>query len=169
MRQLLVLRHAEAEDGGRKADFDRILTARGRRDATRVGDWLAQAGLVPDHAVSSPAPRALETAHLVAKAVGLRAGDVRRDPAIYDAAPAALLRLLGTLPPSAVRVLLVGHNPGLEQLALHLCGDEDLERLGLAPAGLVVLDLPDDWGDLGAKTASAWRVLRPDDLPSPPA
>lgn len=165
MRQLVLLRHATAQDlpGGR--DVDRQLTSVGRDEARRAGRWLLRKGLVPDHVVTSAAPRAAQTARLACEALGLPATAVREDARLYQAGPAVVLRLLAGLPRSAVRVLLVGHNPTLEQVGLHLTGDEDLQARGLPKAGLVVADLPDDWDDLGAHGSPHWVVAGPDDFP----
>ena len=165
MRRLVILRHAAAEDkGAGQRDFDRRLTPAGRKDAATMGRWLARQGLRPDHVVSSPAPRALETALEACAALGVPAADVVQDAGVYEASAPFLLRRVGAAPAKASCVLLVGHNPGLEQLAVHLTGDEDLMRNGLAKAGAVVAELPDDWRDLGARTASSWRVADPDRL-----
>ena len=112
--EILFLRHAEAE---RKAatDFDRILTKKGREDATRAGKRLAELELKPDLVLSSPAPRALETAKLAAAALG--AGDVATDPAIYDASRETLAKTIAKRAGSARRLMVVGHNPGLSDLA----------------------------------------------------
>ncbi|MEK6975421.1 MAG: histidine phosphatase family protein [Candidatus Thermoplasmatota archaeon] len=161
MRQLILLRHATAQDGHGKADFDRRLTEPGRVDAKRMGSWLVARGLCPDHAVSSPAPRALKTAHLACAQFGPPAPLVRTDAGLYGCEAPALLRKLAALPPASRCVLVVGHNPGLEQVALHLTGDEDLAARGLPTAGAVVAELPDDWNDLGARVASSWAVADP--------
>src|SRR5688572_6672082 len=143
MRQLVLLRHATAgERGAPDEDFGRVLTQEGRIEAARMGGWLADERLKPDYVLSSSAARALETAKLACKELGIPLKNVHRDTELYTCAPAGLLRRLATLPADARRVLLVGHNPTWEQVALHLTGDEDLERMGLAKGGVVVCDLP---------------------------
>lgn len=161
MRRLVILRHAQAEDGDGKRDFDRCLTAKGEAQATRMGGWLERHGIRPDHVVTSPAPRALDTARLACAELGIRLQDLRRDPQVYDASTPTLLRVLAGVPTDATCVLLVGHNPGLEDLAVHLTGDDDLRRTGLPKGGIVVADLPDDWRDLGAKVSDNWLRTDP--------
>lgn len=165
MRRLVLLRHASAHDGVGKPDFDRELTERGRDEARTMGRWLLLNALQPDRVVCSPAPRALETALLACAVVAIERDELVTDPALYDCTPTTLLRRIARLPGRCV--LVVGHNPGFEQVALHLTGDEDLARVGLPPAGAVAMDLPDDWDDLGAKVATAWRRGDPATVPVP--
>lgn len=165
MRQLVILRHAVAEEkGGGQRDYDRELTPRGRKDAAIMGRWLLRQDLVPDHVVTSPAPRALQTALGACEAMGIAARDVHQDAALYDIGALGLLHRLAALPATARRVLLVGHNPGLEALAVHLTGDAGLEGDGLAKAGIVVADLPDDWRELGARSGRNVRRADPGTL-----
>lgn len=161
MRKLVLLRHASAEDGHGGPDFERALTDLGRREAQTMGRWLARQAIRPDRVVSSPAPRALDTAVLACRVLGI-ADEVVTDATLYDCAPTTLLRRLAHLDGKAV--LVVGHNPSLEQVALHLTGDEDLAVRGLAKAGVVVAELPDDWQDLGARVAATWTVAGPDSV-----
>ncbi len=164
MRGLVLLRHCAAEDHGVIRDFDRMLTRDGREDAKRMGDWLIAQGWTPDIVVTSPAPRALETARIASGETHVKRGLVRPEPELWDAAPVTILRMLGQCEPLP-RVWFVGHNPGLEQVAIHLTGDKDLERRGLAKGGAVLMQLPDDWHDLGARSASAWSVADPSTIP----
>jgi phosphohistidine phosphatase len=159
MRRLVLLRHATAEDGVGKPDFDRELTAAGREEARVMGRWLGRRAVQPDAVLSSPAPRALETALLACEVIGIARDHVKTDPALYDCTPTTLLRRVAQAKGRVV--LVVGHNPSLEQVALHLTGDEDLAMRGLARAGVVVAELPDDWGDLGAKAAEGWTIADP--------
>lgn len=122
-RELLVLRHAKASRSADVAsDYDRPLTRRGRRDAPRIARWLKTRELVPDLVVASPARRARETAELVLDELALPAEAVRWDERAYDADVTALLHVLADAAGQARRVLLVGHNPGLEDLVRHLGG-----------------------------------------------
>lgn len=123
-RELLLLRHAKASRNAAEAatDFDRPLTRRGRRDAPRIARWMKAHDLVPDCVIGSPARRARETAELVLDELGLAADDARWDERVYDADVPALLQMLLGCPSGARRVLVVGHNPGLEELVRHLGG-----------------------------------------------
>lgn len=116
VQELVLLRHAEAE---RKADSDllRALTGKGREEATHVGKLLASGGILPDRVLTSPATRALETARLAASAWGEPAPEVVER--IYDASLKDLSAVLARQE-GAQRILIVGHNPGLSDLATWL-------------------------------------------------
>lgn len=122
MKTLLILRHAKSDhaDPG-LADHDRPLNERGKRDAPRVGERLLAAGLVPDVILSSTAKRAKKTAEKVAKACGFE-GQVQHLPELYLAPRATYLALLSRLGDEVARALVVGHNPGLEDLVSKLAG-----------------------------------------------
>ncbi len=116
MKTLLLLRHAKSSwdnPGGR--DFDRPLAPRGRRTAPLIGGHLRDRQLLPDLVLCSTARRARETYDLVVPAVGGSA--IQFEQALYLATPATLLRLAKATPATVERLLVVGHNPGLQQFA----------------------------------------------------
>lgn len=164
-RELLILRHAKSDWDSRVAtDFDRPLAKRGRKDAPSVGAWLYREGMVPDYFVSSPAERARETAIKVCRALDLKKKRIVWDDAIYEADLTALLAVLRRIPAEADTVLLVGHNPGLEDLVRFLSGDDldEPEDGKLMPtAALARLEMPDDWTSLEPGCAAMIGVVRP--------
>lgn len=120
--ELLLLRHAKSSwDSPSLTDHERPLNARGRRDAPRMGRLLLSRGLTPDLIVSSSARRALETAQAVAMAAGLERNP-RVARTLYHASPATFLDVVRQLPRQARRVLMVGHNPSIENLVELLAG-----------------------------------------------
>ena len=138
MRTLLILRHGKAapeEDGG--SDAARPLTKHGKRDAELIGTLLWKEQLVPDRILASRARRARETAREAAAAAHFN-GEIDELDELYLAEPEAYITAIRRHAPDAQRVLLVGHNPGLEALALILTGDP----VSLPTAGLVVCSLP---------------------------
>ena len=140
-RRLILLRHGHAEEG--RDDFARRLTDAGRRAARQAGQALAHARFQPQLVLTSPAPRALETAELVAESCG-HEGAPRADQTLYLGDPRAYLNVLRALPETLSRVLLVGHNPTLSELARQLG-----EAAELRPAEFVELALAlDGWGEL---------------------
>ncbi len=147
MKTLLILRHAKAEQNATHGDRARTLTKRGRRDAAAVGAHVADTLGRPDAIVSSDAARARETADAVASAVGF--GDaVTIEPDIYDADVATLVAVVRALPDAADSIVLVGHNPGFEELTAALAGvDEDEVRLPTAGLARLECDLA-RWNDL---------------------
>jgi phosphohistidine phosphatase len=166
-REIWLLRHAKSDWGtGVRTDFERPLSRRGREDAPRLGAWMADEGLVPDLVVTSPARRAEETLALVLE--GLEAAPpVRRDERIYDAGVGDLLEVLRGLPEEAERVLLVGHNPGLEDLAGWL-GRDPIPRTasgkGMTTCNLVRLELAGSWRAVEVGEARLRTWMRPSDL-----
>jgi phosphohistidine phosphatase len=167
-RELLILRHAKSDWGsGAQADFDRPLSRRGKHDAPRIGSWLYREGLVPDHVVSSPAERARQTTLKVCKGLDIGKKHIVWDPDLYEASVSDLLAALARCPGHAATVLLVGHNPGLEELMQHLVGD-DLEMPAdgklLPTAALARLEMPEDWARLDRGCAQLVSVCRPKGL-----
>jgi len=119
MRRLMLLRHAKAlpADGG--ADFDRPVGERGRANAQSIGEFMASHGLETSLALVSPAVRARQTFDIVD--VSLKNSPrIRLEPAIYEAGTDTLLKLVRGVPAKHPSVLLVGHNPGFEDLANEL-------------------------------------------------
>jgi phosphohistidine phosphatase len=127
MRRLLLLRHAKAErlqSGGR--DHDRILAKRGREDAVAVGAYLVRHRLVPNRALVSTSARTRETWALVATAL-TKAPPAEFEGSIYEASPEAILKAIKATEPTAKTLVVVGHNPGVQQLAGTLIASGDIE------------------------------------------
>jgi phosphohistidine phosphatase len=167
-RELLILRHGKSDWEAGTDDFHRPLKDRGKRGAQRVGVWLLQQGLLPDHVVSSPAERALVTAEKACKAMGMNARMIQREPAVYEAMSGDLLQVLADCPADAQRVMLVGHNPGLEELLIYLAHESipyPADGKLLPTATLARLAMPDDWQELHAGSAQLLSITRPGELP----
>ncbi|MFK4146049.1 SixA phosphatase family protein [Streptomyces sp. NPDC004065] len=131
LRRLVVLRHAKSARPEGVADHERPLAPRGRRDAPAAGRALAEADCLPDLALCSTALRARQTWELASAQWGTPPA-VRYDTRLYAAGAADLLAVVREAPPEAGTLLLVGHNPGLEELVLELAGDglgDALDRL----------------------------------------
>jgi phosphohistidine phosphatase len=166
MRRLMLLRHAKterAEPGGR--DRDRKLTKRGRSDAAAIGAYIAHHGLAPDLALVSPAARTQETWALLAPAFA-KAPRAMKDERIYNASPEGLIGVIEEA--GGTRSLLViGHNPSLHDVALHLIAAGDVEareRLAekLPTSGLVVIDFPiEAWSGLHPRSGRLERFVTP--------
>jgi phosphohistidine phosphatase SixA len=157
MRELILLRHAHAEPAGPGMnDADRALSMEGLAEAEAAGRWLAARGLSPDRVLVSPARRTRETLERVLAAVGY--ADTRTEPRIYEATPGTLIALADEHR-DAGRLLLVGHNPGLEHLAALMSTGQSGDFRGMPPAGIVVLHLPAD-ADLepGIATVDAYWI-----------
>lgn len=166
MRRLMLLRHAKTERAvPGERDLDRELMKRGRADVPVIGAYMAHHGLTPDLALVSPAKRAQDTWTLLAAAFA-KPPRMVSDERIYNATPDALIGVIGETR-KAHTVLLVGHNPGLQDLAVQLIasGDVDMrEQLKekLPTSGLVVIDLPiDDWSLIHLHAGRLERFVSP--------
>jgi phosphohistidine phosphatase len=158
MKTLLVLRHAKSSwNDPALDDHERPLNKRGRRDGPRMGELLRQHGLIPELVISSDAVRARLTAEAVAKAARYT-GKILLDKDLYAASPADILSVLRKIPANAEAVMIVGHNPGLEELVEQLTG----EQQDFPTAALAQIVLPiDQWRDLKLSTRGTlvghWR------------
>ncbi|OUD01427.1 SixA phosphatase family protein [Streptomyces swartbergensis] len=131
LRRLVVLRHAKSAWPLDVADHERPLAPRGRRDAPAAGRALAEADCLPDLTLCSTAVRARRTWELAAAEWGTPP-PVRYDRRLYAASPAGLLAVVHEVSAEVETLLLIGHNPGLEELVLALAGDgldDSLERV----------------------------------------
>ena len=137
MKTLLILRHAKSDwSNSQLSDHDRPLNDRGQYDAPRMGAWLKQQDMVPDLIISSTAERALTTAEMVAMGCDFE-GELRTTRKFYHAGPPTYIEVLNALPDSYERVMVVGHNPGMEELVSVLT-DKD-SRMTTANVAVVEL------------------------------
>ena len=157
MRRLMLLRHAKTEaDAPSGKDHDRRLDDRGRADAVDIGGWMAQHRHVPDLVLVSTAVRARQTWDLVTGALQPAPQPLVADLAeLYGAGPSQLLQIIHAVDAEDPRrLLVVGHNPGLHELALGLIGSGDAAGRkvlaeNLPTSGLAVIDFPVlDWNDV---------------------
>lgn len=140
MRQLILLRHANAEPAQPgQADADRPLSLRGQAEADAAAAWLKSHALQPTRVLCSPSKRTRETLERVLAVLGYT--DVRYEPRIYDAVPGTLMAVLDEHA-DVDRVLMVGHNPGFEQTAALLHSGQSGDFRGMPTAGIAVLSLP---------------------------
>jgi phosphohistidine phosphatase len=147
-RRLILLRHAKSAWPD-VPDEQRPLAPRGLRDAPKVGRWLRHAGVIPDRVVCSTARRTRETWKLVSHELAAKP-TVAYDERLYDANPGDLLDVVRETPAGVGTLLLVGHNPGLQELTLALAASgvgDVIERVreSFPTAALAVLSLPGEW------------------------
>lgn len=143
MRELVLLRHAEAMQSGPDGrDGERPLSLHGEAQARAAGAWLVEHHAAPDVVLCSPARRTQMTLAEVQRALVLPEPVFL--PQIYQATPGVLLALIESQAPAAHQVLLVGHNPGLEQLLTLLTEGRSAGGRGLAPASVAWVELADD-------------------------
>lgn len=159
MKTLLLLRHGKSSwSDDSLPDHDRPLKNRGRRAAEGVGCLLAEQELVPELIVTSTAIRARDTALLVAKAADYR-GAIDSLAELYHAEPNTFVEVLSRVSTDSEKILLVGHNPGLEDWLHELVGS----RHELPTAALAEIELPiHRWSEITRETRGNLRgVWRP--------
>jgi phosphohistidine phosphatase len=158
-KRLVLLRHAKSSwKVADLADHDRPLNPRGRRAAAEVGHYLRQQAIVPALVLCSSATRTRQTLDLLQLAAD---SQVSVEDAIYGASAGELLARLQRVSPAVPSVLVIGHNPGMQDLAVALTADDD--RLGSFPtAALADLDVAGSWAGLrpGAATLRAFTTPR---------
>jgi phosphohistidine phosphatase len=169
MKILTLLRHAKSGwDDEVERDFDRPLNPRGRRAARAVGREMKAEGLTFDRILASPAKRVVETLEEVSAVFGPL--DVDYEERLYLASTATLLELARETSDEVGRLLLVGHNPGLEEVALRLAkagaGPLREEVEVKYPTGtLAQIELPARrWADIAEQSGTLVRFIRPRDL-----
>jgi phosphohistidine phosphatase len=158
MRRLMLLRHSKTEnDAPSGKDQDRRLDERGRRDAAEIGGWIARHPPFPDCVLVSPAVRSQQTWEIAWEAMKgtVTPPKVEYPAELYGADPSDLLRIIhAAADGDPQRLMLVGHNPGLHELAFALAGSGNASARGaladnLPTSGLAVIDFDiDDWQDI---------------------
>lgn len=167
MHRLLLLRHAKAAaPAPGQDDHARDLNPRGQAASGVMAEYMALNGLVPDLVLCSDARRTRETWRRIVERNGWQETETRFLKALYLAEAERILKLLAREAGSAQTVLVVGHNPGIEELAGSLADRSDREARrdlagGMATATLVVLDPPDGFTHLAPGTCKVERIVHP--------
>jgi phosphohistidine phosphatase len=168
VKRLYLLRHAKSSwDEPQLPDHDRPLAPRGRKAATRMASHLRDEGIAPAVVLCSSAVRARETLQRIAPALGPDVSALD-EPELYGAGPAELLERLRRLPDALGSALVIGHNPGLQLLALSLAGtgaDRSRleEKLPTGALAALAADVP-VWAELGPGTAVLTAFVVPREL-----
>ena len=167
MRRLILFRHAKAErsEPGME-DHARALVERGRKDAAKIGAYMNAHALIPDRVIMSPAVRTQETWKIAAAAFRPAPGAMMAEQ-LYDATPLAIFAVIKQAPAAAHTLLVIGHNPGLHEVAAMLIASGDIDtrerlREKLPTAGLVIIDFAfDDWSKLHPQSGRLERFVSP--------
>jgi phosphohistidine phosphatase len=152
MLRLIIFRHAKAVPHGAAPDFDRALAPRGLAAAAEMGRMLASEQIIPDLALVSPALRTTQTWEHAAPA--FPGVPVKHEKRIYEASAGALLALVNAAPDDVKTLVLVGHNPGMSDLARQLVGHGDRYAFArmktkFVTAGVAVIDFHvEHWTDV---------------------
>jgi phosphohistidine phosphatase len=165
-RELWLLRHGKAKRNDSTEDFDRALKKSGKRAVQQLGVWLQQQDLLPDWVISSPAKRAITTASGLLEAMDATELTITEDKRLYAEGFERLKTVLAECPVETQRVLLVGHNPELEDLLIHLIGFANLPEADklLPTSALARLVMPDDWTQLCGQSAQLLSIINAQSL-----
>lgn len=163
MRTLVLLRHAKSDYPPGVPDIDRPLSLRGVRDATAAGIWLKAAFPSIDEVRVSPALRARQTWSFVSEHVA--ASSVRDEPLIYSDWGERLPDVIRSIDPEARTALIVGHNPGIESLAMAMCRDANFAACArmarkYPTCGVTLVNFPGEWSGQSAAEVVAFAVPR---------
>jgi len=168
--RLILLRHAKAEKAEPgEDDRQRRLNERGRDDARTIGAYLARHRLIPDLTLASPARRTRETAERLAHDLPV-AASATHEPRLYNAGAEAILSVIRETKPAVGTLLVVGHNPGLHELARLLIASGDVEAReqlaeGMPTAALAVIDFAGkDWRKVHPHGGRLERFVTPRSL-----
>ena len=167
MKRLYLLRHAKSSwDDPTLADHNRPLAPRGRRAARVMAEHLRRKGIAPELVLCSPSRRTRQTLTRLAPALGENA-DVQLESELYAASAADLLEVLREVPDEVDSLMMIGHNPGVQDLALSLArGGSRITRVrGKFPTGaLATLELDGSWRELAPGSAELVSLVKPKEL-----
>jgi len=170
-RELWLLRHAKADAGGRPGgDAERPLSEQGIQDALRLGAWMKQQGWQPDYVVSSSAKRTRQTAIQICHQLGINPDTVHYGEQLYLASRRILLEVIGATGIACHKLLLIGHNPGFEELLIYLCPESmsgSAESRTMGTANLARVQLEGGWSGLQQGSGKLLDITRPRQLDLP--
>jgi phosphohistidine phosphatase len=167
MKRLYLLRHAKSSwDDPTLADHDRPLSPRGRRAAGVMAEHLRRKRIAPALVLCSPSRRTRQTLTRIAPSLG-ESADVQIRSGLYAASASALLEVLREVPDDVESVMLIGHNPGIQDLALSLAGDgSEIARVRskFPTAALATLEFRTSWRELAPGSAELVSFVKPKEL-----
>ena len=162
MKILLLLRHAKSSWKDKyQRDFDRPLNDRGKKAAETIGQYIRKEGISPELVLSSTAVRARQTTDIVLRAARLQS-ELRYDERIYEASPSRLMEVISQIDEKLSSVLLVGHNPGMEELLNLLTASS--EHMATATLAKIRLDGADKWTRIAAGKGNVDLIIRPREI-----
>lgn len=163
VKKLLLMRHAQAEPaGGHIRDKERSLTPTGFQQASRMGFYLHQSGIVPELIVCSDAVRAFQTAARLKEQFAMEEGDVLEEPDFYEASVRQLLERTNQLPDNVHQVMLIAHNPGISYLCEYLTG-EGMNIFDPGSVGIMQFQVG-SWKEISQKTGDFLQYLSPETI-----
>lgn len=171
MKTIYLARHAKSSwNSGAATDFDRPLSDRGETDVVLMGAELKRLDWKPDKVIASPAIRAKQTCKALCEKLDIPVDTVQWNMDIYAAYMVTLLHILTTLPETTNSVMLVGHNPAMEDLLVHLCGEFAMQEYRkkngklFTTTNIAKISIGVAWQDLVMHEAELDGLLRPKEI-----
>lgn len=166
-RRLILMRHAKADYPLGVGDHERPLAARGNREAPSAGAWLVQQGIIPDYIICSDALRTRSTCAWVLSELGEKGPTPYIDSRVYSAGTAQLCSIINEVPDTVNTLLVIGHQPVLQELALRLASAESDEEavyelaMNYPTLGTTVLETVHPYSHLDARDAKITHFAVP--------
>jgi phosphohistidine phosphatase len=165
--QLWLFRHAKSDWDTNTSDRERPLSKRGRKDSIRMGQWMSENRLIPDRIISSPAERAFQTCEFLQQGFQGEINVPVWDERLYLADSDTLLEVMMEQGDNVEKLMIVGHNPGLDDLLRYLCnGDLPLTSKGklMTTSTLAIIELSDTWTDINSAGNHLVQISRPKEI-----
>ena len=163
---LYIMRHAKSDwSGSQKSDFDRPINKRGTRNAIRIGGWMNENNHTPQKIISSPALRAKETIELVIEQISkFNIEDLTYEDELYLAGFTQLIEFINTYKDKVQSLMLVGHNPGIENLVNYLCDKSGDKETIVTTANLFIFKFSSDSFNTAVDTIELVEAIKPREL-----
>ena len=163
---LYIMRHAKSDwSGPQISDFERPINKRGTRNAIRIGEWMNENNHIPQKIISSPALRAKETIELVTEQISkFNLEDLTYEDELYLAGFTQLIEFINTYKDKVQSLMLVGHNPGIENLVNYLCDRSGDKETIVTTANLFIFKFSSDSFNTAVDTIELVEAIKPREL-----
>lgn len=167
LKRLVLLRHAKSDYPMGVSDHERPLASRGNREAPAAGAWLRENDVVPNFIITSDALRTRSTCAWIISELGEKAPTPYLDPRVYGASSAKLCAIINETPETVTTLLVIGHQPVLQELAMRLASvDSDEEAvyelaMDYPTLGLTVLQTDKDWAEIDGRDMRVTNFVVP--------
>lgn len=167
LKRLVLLRHAKSDYPLGISDHDRPLASRGNREAPAAGAWLREHGVIPDFIVTSDALRTRSTCAWVISELGEKAPTPYLDSRVYGASSTKLCAIINETPETVTTLLVIGHQPVLQELAMRLASvDSDEEAvyelaMDYPTLGMTVMETAKDWAEIDGRDMRVTNFVVP--------
>ncbi len=163
---LYIMRHAKSDwSGPQTPDFERPINGRGRRNSVRIGQWMSDNNYIPQKIISSPATRAKETIELVIEQITkFNHDDLIFQDDLYLAQFTQLIEIINTYQNDAQSLMLIGHNPGIENLVNYLCSQSDNPETAVTTANLFIFEYAENHFNPATDSCKLIEAIKPREL-----